>query len=342
MGNSHRWGITNKNRLYTIDDVLIEEVVTNLLIPQINRYNEYGGLDWRARFCENADETMQEFLHLETDKLPQLGPHSIPTPMGHKKGWYQEFVLRWGASVGFDTTFIQDAKASDYVKKMAVAAQWDLRRIRYEIIKESVNPQSAGRGFWNKTFDTQAGISAPPTWGVNTFTGSHNHYLTTGAATISNLDFFFDGMQHIDEHMDAGGDYICLMNSADINQLRKLVSFVGSNRANISNPATDQMVTQGINKEFEWGGITFVQEQNVPANYVVLLGGTGSQKPFKFHEPNNPQFRGLLWIEGNNGNYPWMDSYVFRQFAVRSFNRSQGVVYQITANANYSAPSDYA
>lgn len=337
-----RWGITNSNRAMTIDDVQIESVVANFLIPMINRYNDLEGLDWRGRFTEAADEQLMEFEILNQDRLDPAGQHEFSRFMETNRGTYQEFPLRWGKGVGFDVTFIKRATQQKMIDKFAEGFERDRRRIRFELLKEALNPQSAGRGFWNKTFDTKSRIFAPPNFGVNSFAGSHMHYNTTGSATLTDLDIFADGKQHIREHGTTDGDFICIMNSADITQIEKLAGWVGStNKANIANSFTDNQFANGVQGEFRYMGITFITEDYMPAGYFLIMGATGRQKPFKFHEPNNTQFRGLLWEPGQNSNFPWQDSYVSREFAVRTFHRWQGTVYQISANADYTAPSDY-
>lgn len=329
--------------VYTVDNVLIEDVVKGELIPMVNRYNELTGLDYRGLLCENADETVVEYRIPHTNMMRSLGPHSTPYYMGENRGVYQEFTDAYGEAVGFDVEFQKYAKANDYIDKIAEAIKRDQNRIRYEIIKEALNPQSAGRGFWNGTFDANSGITAPPSYGVNSFSSSHTHYNTTGAATIANLDFIMDGMHHIIEHGEVNGDFLVITNSATVLQILKLTSWIGTNRANISNPVTEKASQLGM-----WGsfspilGATLRADDYVPANYVIILGGITSQKPFKFHEPNNPQFRGLRWLPGKNPNRPWEDSYVRREFRVRTFRRWQGCVYQVTSNATYTAPSEYA
>jgi hypothetical protein len=326
----------------TIDSIPIAFIVTNALIPLVNKYNELGGLDWRSRFCENADEMVSEHLLLNQDRMRPLGPHSTPRYVGVNKATYWESVDAYGEAVGYDIEFQKYAKEKDWIDKMVMMTNMDVRNIRYQIIKEMLNPQSPGRGFWNQTFDPLDVITAPPTFGVNTFTGTHTHYNTTGAAALANLDVFADAKQHIREHGNVNGNFDCIMNSSDVTAIEKLASWIGNNRANISNSFTDNQFARGLDGEFTYMGINFITEDWMPAGYFVVLGGTNSSKPFKFHECQNPEYRGLLWLEGKNPGRPWLDSYVRRDFRVRTWNRWQGVVYQISANATYTAPSEYA
>lgn len=339
-----RWGINANlvNRANTISSTSIESIVTGLLIPMLDRYNDMSGLDWRGRFTENSDERMHEFEHLDQTTLSQLGAHSTPRYLGVNKGTYQEFTDRFGEAVGYDREFIKyNNKPADFARKMQIAINRDIRRIRFEVIKEMVNPTLLGRGFWNQTFDSNSAITTPPKFGVNTFLASHTHYNVTGAATLADLDVFSDAKQHIREHGVTNGDYVCIMNSADITQIEKLAPWIGTNKANIANSFTDNQFAAGLGDgEFSYMGINFITEDFMPSGYFALMGATGSQKPFKFHEPNNSLFQGLLWEPGHNQNYPWMDSYVFREFRVRTYHRWQGVVYKI-GTGSYTVPSDY-
>jgi len=176
MGSRSRYGLTSTNRLYTIDDVQIEGIVSNLLIPAFNRYNDLEGLDWRGLLCENDDETLREFPILDQLRLPEMGPHEIPFFRGRTSGTYQEFVKKYGKAFGIDTTFLMYAKPHEYLDKVKEAIEMDKRTIRWEILREVLNPQTLGRGFWNQTFDVNSTLTIPPAWGTNTFLASHTHY----------------------------------------------------------------------------------------------------------------------------------------------------------------------
>ena len=340
---TRRWGKTStlKDIAYTIDNILIEQIVFSTLIPMVDRYNDLEGVDWRGMLCEDDDETLREFKILAQDKMRQLGPHSTPRMMGENKGTYVEFTDQYGEAVGYDIEFAKYKKANDWIDQMAEAIERDKRRIRFELLREMLNPQSYGRGYWNQTFDSNAGITAPPNYGVNTFTASHTHYNTTGAATITNLDFFLDGMQHIQEHGVVNGDFKIFMNSSDILQVMKIAAWVGTGRANVANVTTNKFSDTGLWGSFDLMGARFITEDYVPAGYVLILGATNRQKPIKFHQSNNPQYRGLMWLPGPNTGRPWYDSHVRREFRVRTFHRWQGSVYQISTNSAYTAPSDY-
>lgn len=340
------YGLTSKDRLYTVDDKPIEDIVTGTLIPMINRYNSFDGLDWRGLLCENADTDLIKFDLPDTDRLDQLGPHEIPFMKGSAQGTYQRWVKRYGNAFGFDYTFYQEAKESDFVKKMEKAIEWDRNRIRHNILRAIFAPVAYGDGFYNKTFGNNEGITAPPTWGLSSFASSHTHYLCTGAATITSTTVFETAKQHIREHGKTNGEYLCIMNSTDLQAVAALATWHGNTSStNFMTPLAQRFATEGIESEFELQGINFISDEYVPAGYFVVLGGIGSQKPIRFHEHKNPQFRGLMWIPGKNdatlGQYPITDSYVARIFDTHVFSRWQGVVYQVTANYTYSAPSSY-
>lgn len=340
-----RYGLGNVNRLLTVDNVVIETLVSTSLYPMVNRYNDLGGLDWRAKFCQDADEKIVEFDLLDTNKLDKIGPHEIPFYKGSTKGWYQEAYKYYGNAFGFDHEFYMKATASEYEDKVQKMFKYDQRRIRNEILKECLAPASLGRGFYNQTFGTGDSITTPPTYGTNSFLATHTHYLCTGAAAIANFDFISDMKQHIREHGEVS-TYTVIANSTDITAMEKLASWIGTNRANISNPISDRYVNNGIQGEFDYMGCHFITNDWVKAGYVVMIATpSDGGKPFKFHQPTNAQWQGLLWMPGKNdamfGKYPITDSYAMRLFAIRTWLRWCGVVKQITANAYYTAPTDF-
>lgn len=340
-----RWGLNADmiNRAKTMTDTSVENIVASVLIPMFDRYHEHGSLDWRLRFCEDDNEDMHEFELPDNSRLEELGAHSTPRFVAENKGFYQEGVSRYGAAFGFDAVFMQyNATKPEMVKRTNQIIEQDLRAIRFQIIKEAVNPQSLGRGFYNQTFNVQGGITAPPDYKTNSFTASHTHYNTTGSATLSDLDVFDDMKQHIREHGPVQG-FVGQMNSTDLVALEKLGSPVGSDRVNIPSFFTDSLYKNGlVDEEFAYKNILWIPNDDIPAGYIVMFGVSGARKPFKFHQPNNEAYRGLLWEPGPNNNYPWVDSRAFRQFRVRTYNRDMGVVYKIGTGATYSAPSFYA
>jgi len=135
------------------------------------------------------------------------------------------------------------------------------------------------------------------------------------------------------------------MNSSNITELGKLANWYGNATNIIRNPLTDLFARTGLERDFELQGINFLSDENMPAGYYVLLGGIKTSKPLKFHEDQNPQWRGLMWLPGKNderlGHYPITDSYFVRLFEVRVFHRWQGVVRQITTSGTYTPPSSY-
>jgi hypothetical protein len=344
MGD-RRYGLTSKDRLYTIDDVPIESVVSNTLIPMINRYNSFDGLDWRGLLCENGDTDIIRFDLPDTDRLDQLGPHEIPFMKGSAQGTWQRWVKRYGNAFGFDTNFLMEKKADDYVKQMAKSIEWDKNRIRHNILRSVFAPIAYGDGFWNQTFGTNEGITTPPAFGLNTFTASHTHYLCTGTAAITTTNIFETAKQHIREHGKTNGQYLCIMNSNDLQTTARLSTWVATGGTNLRTPLSDLFATNGVESEMTLQGINFISDEYVPSGYFVMFGGIGMQKPLKFIEHKNSQFRGLMWIPGKNdaalGGYPITDSYCARIFDVDVFSRYQGVVYQVTTNYTYTAPTDY-
>lgn len=340
-----RWGINANlvHRAKTMSDTSVENIVATVLIPMIDRYNEYGGLDWRLRFCEDDDEQMREFILPDTSRFAEVGFHSTPRFTAERLGTYREGVSRWGMAFGFDAKFMQyNNTKEEMTKRMNQIIDQDLRTIRYEILKEAFNPSALGRGFYNQTFDSNGVLTAPPDWGTNSFADTHTHYATTGSATLSDLDVFDDIKQHIREHGDING-FVCFMNSTDLTTIEKLAAPVGTSKANIPSAFTDQFYKNGlVDEEFDYKNIRWIKNEWIPSGYIFMIGIAGAIKPFKFHQPNNEEYRGLLWGPGPNQNYPWEDSAAFRQFRVRTFNRWMGAVYQISANASYTVPTYYA
>jgi hypothetical protein len=94
-----------------------------------------------------------------------------------------------------------------------------------------------------------------------------------------------------------------------------------------------------------YGPFIIVEEDYVPAGYVVALASGGEQNIgniIGIRQHSNPGMRGLQLVKGRDNDYPLVDSFYRFGFGAGVRHRGAGVVMQITTNASYAAPALYA
>jgi hypothetical protein len=209
--------------------------------------------------------------------------------------------------------------------------------------------------FWNG--DT----TVPPAYKANTFDGTHTHYRSSGAATITagDLDEITDDFKSHGYSAENGSTTFALVNVAEANVIRTFRVATGSRYDFI--PAQGQpglilpdstLVGQsqvastfrGLNVIGNYGPLLIIEEDYVPAGYVVALvsgGDANIQNPVGLREHANPGLRGLRLVKGRDAAYPLIDSYYARGFGTGIRQRGAGMVMKITAGA-YTIPTQYA
>lgn len=203
----------------------------------------------------------------------------------------------------------------------------------------------------------------PPPYKGKTFAGSHTHYLASGGATIDPGDVqqleteLYDHGYRITE----GYRLLLLVNRAEGLVIRTftkgsasaLYDFIPNNNygGGVFLPANSGIVGQpgasspaGLTVIGTYGPFTIVEEDYVPAGWVVALASGGEQNignPVGIREHRRASLRGLQLLPGNDSVYPLTESYYRQGLGTGVRHRGGGIVMKITAGA-YSIPTGYA
>lgn len=218
----------------------------------------------------------------------------------------------------------------------------------------------------------------PPDYKLTTFADQHNHYFTSGAATwpaagigtaltaadMADLHALIDT---ITEHgYDPANGYrvVVMVNKAQGDVVRGIRSIANggfgrydfvpaagtspfllpTNMAVVSG-AQPPSGLDGLTVIGSYGDVLFVQEDYVPAGYMVAFATGGPEaltNPIALREDPNANLRGLRLVKGREPDYPLIDSYYVRGFGTGIRNRGAGAVLQISAAGSYTAPAVYA
>jgi hypothetical protein len=204
--------------------------------------------------------------------------------------------------------------------------------------------------------------TVPPAWKSNTFSGTHNHYITSGAATVDAQDLL-DMEEHLVHHgygSQNGSTMILLVNRAQLNTIRTfrvstgaaydVIPVVGGapwllpvNTGGVVN-GTPPGTVNGLTVSGQYGNWLIVEEDYIPAGYMLGFatgGANAATNPVGVREHQNAGLRGLRLVKGRDNDYPLIDSFYNRGFGTGVRHRGAGIVMQVTAAGSYTVPAAY-
>jgi hypothetical protein len=207
--------------------------------------------------------------------------------------------------------------------------------------------------------------TVPPAYKSNTFLGTHNHYFQSAGGTVTSPDL--DNLQNsLTEHGYSaanGAELILMVNVAQGDTIRQFKSVANGGTAKydfipaqgqprllfpvnfINDPNTTRPAAQirGMTVIGAYGEFTVVQEEFMPAGYMVAFATGGSeslQNPIGIREHANPAVRGLRLVKGREPDYPLQDSYFQRGFGAAVRQRGSGSVMRI--GGAYTPPAAFS
>jgi hypothetical protein len=221
----------------------------------------------------------------------------------------------------------------------------------------------------NQSFNVYALYNAdgtvPPPYEFTTFDGTHNHYLVSGAATVTfgDLDEMEEHLVHHGYGRQAGSQMILMVNRVQLATIRTFRVATGAsydfvpgngqapwllptNTGGVVFPQGSAIPSQvnGMPVAGAYGPWIIVETGYVPAGYMLGFASGGINNAGNLvglREHQNPALRGLRQVKGREPDYPLIDSYYNRGFGTGIRQRGAGVVMQIKASGTYDIPTVY-
>jgi hypothetical protein len=216
----------------------------------------------------------------------------------------------------------------------------------------------------------------PPPYKGQTFTGSHTHYISSGA-NAGQVAFdpqdYLDAAATIEHHgftRAQGYNIIFLLNPADatasvVKYVRNqafvsggastvvsLYDFIPSTGSNMSLllPPGYQLVGglapnsfAGLEVVGTWGPYLFIQDYSIPQGYMVAAATAGQASNLNIigiREDTDPNLQGLILKPGNNNNYPLIDSAFIRGLGAGVRQRGAAAIMKLDASGGaYTVPA---
>jgi len=272
--------------------------------------------------------------------------------------------------------YLADATAAmvDSVANAAVEAYY--RRQLLDLFRTIFNPNNVTARINQQPYTVYKFYNndgtTPPKYKTNTFTSSHTHYRTSGGATLTaaNLDAILDDFDSHGYDLGRGYRPVIMATRAEGNVIRNFRNYVSAGEPYGGNygrydfigaqgqpgqliDVTAQLVgatrapatLNGLTVIGTYGHAIIVQEDWIPAGYLFafVTGGVESLgNPVGLREHANASLRGLRLVKGRTTDYPLIDSFWAVGFGYGVRHRGAGMVMQISSNANYTPPAEYA
>jgi hypothetical protein len=281
--------------------------------------------------------------------------------LGYDFKWYD-------LAARFTWQYLAEASAAQVESVGNMALEADNRLVFQKVMKavfNNVNRTASIRGqavnvysFYNNDG------TVPPTYKNTTFASTHQHYVTSGAATVDPTDLR-DLELLVSEHgygAANGSKLVLMVNKAEGNVIRTfrvgtasaIYDFIPAQSQPPFLLPTNTGGIQGGQAPATLGGLTvigsygplvIIEEDYIPAGYMFLFATGGESNltnPVGIREHANSGLRGLRLVKGREPDYPLIDSFYQRGFGTGIRQRGAGAVMQITAAGAYTIPAAYA
>lgn len=319
----------------TTDGIDLNEVLYGTVLPIVDLYNQEEVLDLRALLCSDWDESYVKFDSSGQWKFQKLGESEKPT--SKKKAWgkLQKDCAKYGLDIGYTYDWLMsEASSAAEITAMARKAVERDRALQTAVILDEL--LTAG-GFFNGSFSAGENMATPPTYGANTFTAAHTHYVSAGSNTLT-LATITAMKLHVKEH-GFKGNLWGFMNADMTKNIEDLAGWYQANTTLIPNKLTDNVAIEGFAGRLL--GVDWKETEWMPTDYLIIIGtqAAGGEKPVRYIQKKNPSAKGLLLTPGSyDPRYPIIDADYLHWLEALVIIRGAGVVYYVSTSA-YTDPT---
>lgn len=290
-----------------------------------------------------------------------IRPEAPPTTsMGYTFKWYD-------LAARFTWQFLLDADSQQVDAITNLAGEASNRLVFTNVMKTLFNTTRRTNKEGQTVYPFYAGQAGdlPPAVGTTSFADSHQHFVTSGSATLAPAHL--EALQTlVTEHgykSSLGYRLVLMINEAQEGAVRNFRStanggtgtydFIPAQGTSSLLLPTDLQVEGGrppasLNGMEVVGGyaeMTIVKNEFIPAGYMVLFATGGPdniQNPVAIREHPSQSARGMRLVKGKTPDYPLIDSFYNIGFGTGIRHRGAGAVMEITADPTYDVPAAYA
>lgn len=317
-------------------------------------------------------KVIDDVPQIGTDNFEEASEFGVPKSIRPNLAYFSmAFDFKWyDLAARFTWLFLAEATSDQVEAVHGSVLEADNRLVFDKVLKtvfNNVNLSATikGQNYTVYKFYNNDG-TVPPEYNSTVHAGTHNHYLTTGAATLDSRDVedMADHLKHHGYSSVTGSRVVLMVNSAEARVIRTWRANVVNNNAQSALydfipaigsapfilPAQGMVGTQppaqidGLNVIGQYGTVLVVEEDYIPSGYLLMFATGGDSNllnPVGIREHANASLRGLRLMPGNQAGYPLIESFYGRGFGTGVRQRGAGVVFQLTAAGTYAIPTAY-
>lgn len=305
------------------------------------------------------------------DDFEVASEFGVPKSIRQAASYFQMgFAFEWyDLAARFTWRFLAEASAEQVESVHQAVLDADSRLVFNEVMRtlfrNTNRVATIGGTAYNVYTLYNADGTVPPAYKANTFTGTHTHYLSSGAATVDSgdLDEMQDHLTHHGYEATNGADLILMVNKVQADTIRNFRSIANGGTARYDfvpsvntprfllptnvvagNAGQPPAQIRGMKVVGAYGEFTIVEESFIPAGYMVAFatGGPDSlTNPIGIREHRNQALRGFRLVKGRRDDYPLQDAIYQRGFGTGVRQRGGAAVMMIGTGA-YTPPAIYA
>jgi hypothetical protein len=254
----------------TTDDIEVRQIV-NEVIDSIERHNEESR-NFKTEFC-NLTRKENVTIRQRSMTFKEMGSDTTVPDMQH----VDERVLslseakRYGVRQAISSAAYEKGIASDdIVEASREAMDADYRFVTQVVLKAMLNDG----GFWDAAM-----TKAPPSWKMQEFSNSHDHYLYDDAGGVPALAHFTELKRHIQHHgygFTSGSNQrqtaiVVLINGDAAQEIEDTADWIDNTNDRIPGPVMDTLQRLGMTSRFMAAGCVVVVDDWIPENYMLAF-----------------------------------------------------------------------
>ena len=310
-------------------------------------------------------ETVPQGFTTDFEEASEFGE-----PKGTRGGDFFEMAydFKWyDVAARFTWKYLAEASAAQVESVHQSILEADNRLVFNLVMRAIFNNVNRTADIRNQAYNVypfyNADGTVPPPYANNTFTGAENHYLVSGAASVTSGD-----LDDMDTKLSLkgygrrqGSQMVLLVNRAEMATIRSFRVATGAsydfipaaggapwllptNTGGVVFPQGGAIPNQvqGLDVSGAYGPWLVIENDYIPPGYMVGISTGGSQNvgnPVGLREHQNAALRGLRLVKGRTPDYPLIDSFYNRGIGTGVRHRGAGVVMQIKASGTYDIPA---
>lgn len=357
----------------TAGDVLTQTVDGRSLSDIWTEFQQVLGIHntFRQRLIDllsfNVSAPIEDVPQITGDDFEEASEFGVPKSIRGGDYFSMGYDFKWyDLRIAYTWQYLAEATTGQVESLNNMALEADNRLVFNKVLRAVFNNVTRMATIRNTGVNVypfyNGDTTIPPTFKTYVHGAPHQHYLTSGGATVDSGDL--DEMEtHLKHHgygASMGSQLVLLCNSQQVNTIRSFrvstnasydfipaqgspPGYYPANAGGIqgSQPPSD---FQGLTVAGRYGNWLIIEEDFVPVGYLFGFATGGllnATNPVGIRQHANTGLQGLRLIKGSDNDYPLVDSYYNHGFGTGVRHRGAGVVMQIKVAAGFDIPAAY-